>query len=116
MNSYSLEDFTRGWFIGDFEPSLHKTRGFEIAVQRFNSGDKEAEHVHRIATEFTVIVSGKVRMNDEVYTAGDIIEIPSGKSASFEAIEDTVTTVVKIPCAPGDKYMVKGSQQGEINS
>lgn len=107
MESYKLKDFTGGWFIGNFEPTLVKTENFEVAVKHYKKGDKEKAHVHKIADEFTLVVQGKCRLNNEIYEVGDIIWIKSGEAAEFEALEDTINTVVKIPSVKGDKYNVE---------
>ena len=96
---------TRGWFIGNFTPSLMRTEAVEAAVREFPAGSREEWHFHRIATEFTVIISGTVRMNGVIYGKGDIIVIPPGEGADFEALTDTVTAVIKIPGVPNDKYL-----------
>lgn len=95
----------RGWFVGGFEPTLYKTTDVEVAIQHFKAGDKEASHCHKIATEITVIISGRARMKRNEVTAGDIIRIPPGEYIDFEALEDTVTAVVKLPGALNDKYL-----------
>ncbi|YCO03484.1 hypothetical protein ACB087_24165 [Vibrio sp. VNB-15] len=105
MNKTNLDNFVRGWFVGGFEPTLFKTTDVEVAVQKFTKGDKEASHCHKIATEITVIVSGKARMKDKILYAGDIVCIEPGEFTDFEALEDTVTTVVKLPGALNDKYL-----------
>ncbi|OAT41183.1 hypothetical protein M988_2360 [Hafnia paralvei ATCC 29927] len=46
-------------------------------------------------------------MSGVEYIAGDIIEIAPGEATDFYAIEDTVTTVVKLPGALNDKYIVE---------
>jgi len=94
----------KGWLIGDFEPSLIKTTALEVAVKLYSKGDREACHYHKIATEITVITSGRVRMNDAEYGKGDIIILEPLESTDFEAIEDTITTVIKYPGAKNDKY------------
>lgn len=107
MDVSNLEDFVRGWFIGGFEPTLYKTTEVEVAVQRFKAGDREQSHCHKIATEITVIVSGKAVMNGIEMNAGSVIKIPPGVFTDFHAIEDTVTTVVKVPGALNDKYLAE---------
>lgn len=100
----NLQQMTKGWFIGPFLPTAFHTDQFECAVKRYGAGDREGRHVHRIATEYTVIVSGQVRMNGQVYGADAIVEIKPGQSTDFEALSDTVTVVVKVPAVAGDKY------------
>lgn len=106
MTKYKLKDFTKGWFIGNFEPSLYKTKDFEVAVKIYKKGDKERAHYHKIAHEFTLVTQGQCRLNDEVFEDGDLIWIKPGEVVEFEALEDTTNTVVKIPSAKGDKYEV----------
>lgn len=105
MKVAKLEDMLKGWFVGNFEPSLIKTNDVEVAVKEYKKGDYEEKHYHKIATEITVIVSGKVKMNGIEYSKGDIIVIEPNESTDFEALEDTVNTVVKFPGASGDKYL-----------
>jgi quercetin dioxygenase-like cupin family protein len=102
----NLKDMIGGWFVGDFEPSVLKTKDFEVGVKKYAAGDKEDRHVHKVATEFTVIVSGKVKMNSVVHSEGDIVTIDPNVSTDFEALEDTVTIVVKTPSVSGDKYIL----------
>lgn len=106
MKTANLQDMIKGWFIGNFEPSLLKTNDVEVAVKKYARGDYEESHYHKIATEFTVIISGKVRMNGVEYSAGDIIVMEPNESTDFECLEDgTVNIVVKIPGASNDKYV-----------
>lgn len=94
-----------GWFVGNFEPSLYRTNDVEIAVKSYLKGDFEERHYHKVATEITVVVSGKVKMNNEILEKGDVLLIPPYHSTDFEALEDTVTTVAKLPGANNDKYL-----------
>jgi hypothetical protein len=105
MRVHNLEKFSKGWFIGDFEPSLFKTSDFEVSVKRYNKGDEEDSHHHKIATEWTAIIEGSVQMNDQVFHKNHIIEVPPGTSVKFKALENVVTVVVKIPSVKGDKYL-----------
>jgi quercetin dioxygenase-like cupin family protein len=105
MQVSKLSDMKNGWFIGDFDPTLIKTREVEVAIKHYKKGDSEERHYHKIATEITVIVSGRVRMNGVEYKAGDIITIEPNESTDFEALEDSINTVVKLPGAPNDKYI-----------
>jgi quercetin dioxygenase-like cupin family protein len=97
---------TKGWFVGNFEPTVLKTDQFEVGLKQYKKGDVEAKHVHRIATEITVIVSGEVRMNGQNFKAGQIIVLDPGESTDFSALTDVTTLVVKTPSAKDDKHLV----------
>lgn len=105
MKLDKLDDMIKGWFVGDFDQTACRTKDFEVAVKDYPAGAFEAAHHHKIATEITVIVSGRVRMMGQLFGKGDIITLAPGEVTSFEALEDTVTVVVKFPSVPSDKYL-----------
>lgn len=107
MNVANLDQMVKGWFIGNFQPTLYATNDVEVAVKYYRAGDAEGTHYHKIATEYTVIISGEVRMNGVIYHAGDIVVMEPGETANFEALSDAVNVVVKIPGANNDKYIVE---------
>lgn len=106
MKVDSLDDMFKGWIVGNFEPTLFSTNDVEVAVKKYSSGDYEPTHYHKIATEITIIAQGKVLMNGSEYNSGDIITIKPGESTDFKVLEDTITTVVKLPCVKNDKYLI----------
>ena len=106
MTHTRLADMVGGWFVGNFEPTTLKTSQCEVAVKSYKSGATEAAHVHRIATEVTLIASGRARMCGREFVAGDIITLAPGDVTGFVALEDTTTVVVKMPSVMGDKYLV----------
>jgi hypothetical protein len=106
MKSVKLDEMIKGWIVGDFEPTLYKTDLVEVAVKRYKAGSHESWHFHKIATEITVIVTGRVRMSGNEFSEGDIVIIEPGEGTDFEVLVDTVTTVVKLPGAKNDKYLI----------
>lgn len=106
MKTANLNDMVKGWFIGNFEPSLLKTNDVETAVKRYQKGDSEGAHYHKIATEYTVVLNGRVRMFEKEFSDGDIVVAEPGDITAFECLSDAVTVVVKIPGANHDKYVV----------
>lgn len=105
MEFNNLDNFVRGWFVGGFEPTVLETTDVEVAVQKFKKGEIEASHCHKVATEITVVISGCARMGGRVLQQGDIVKIMPGEYSAFEAMEDTVTVVVKHPGVLKDKYL-----------
>lgn len=106
MKVANLRTMKKGWFVGNFEPSLFKTNDCEVAVKYYKKGDSEVAHFHKVATEFTCIISGRVLMNSVEYKAGDIVVMEPNDITDFIALEDnTVNVVVKIPGVNNDKYI-----------
>ena len=106
MRTARLEDMVKGWFVGNFEPTLIKTNDVEVAVKSYNKGDYEENHYHKIATELTVIIQGRVKMNGVEYQKGDIIVMEPMEATDFECLEHgTQNVVVKYPGANNDKYL-----------
>lgn len=104
MRYEKMENMKKGWFVGNFEPSLFKTNDVEAAVKKYTKGDYEEAHYHKIATEITVIVSGRAKMFGKEWHTGDIIVAEPEDITSFEALEDTINAVIKIPGVNNDKY------------
>lgn len=105
MEIKPLDNFTKGWFIGNFFPSMDPRDDFEIAVKRYKAGEKEGSHVHKVATEYTVVLNGTVKFNCETVHDGNIVVVSPGEYIKFEALTDVDTVVVKTPCVKGDKYV-----------
>jgi mannose-6-phosphate isomerase-like protein (cupin superfamily) len=101
-----LDEMKRGWFVGNFEPTAYRTDDVEIAVKHYAAGDSEARHVHRVATELTAVVSGRVRMDGRDLEAGQLVTLEPGEPSDFQALTDAVVVAVKLPAVPGDKHLV----------
>lgn len=107
MKINNIDKMVRGWFIGNFEPTMLKTNDCEIAIKKYNAGSYEEKHFHKIATEITVIIRGKVKMFNQIFEEGTIIEVEPGDITDFTALTDTETVVVKIPGVNNDKYLLE---------
>lgn len=105
LERFALEQFTKGWFVGRFEPTLVPTDEVEVAVKHYRAGEFEASHHHKIAVEITAVVAGRVRMSGEEIGAGEIVRISPGQSTDFCALTDATTVVVKLPSLSADKYL-----------
>lgn len=104
MRTACLEEMVKGWFVGNFSPTLYQTNDVEVAVKHYRRDECEEWHYHLIATEITVIVFGEVEMNGARLVAGDIIVLAPGEGSDFRVLADTITVVVKLPGANNDKY------------
>jgi hypothetical protein len=108
MKIFKLSDMINGWFVGPFKPSVINTDVCEVAVKSYKKGYCEKNHLHKIATEVTVIVSGNVKMNGINYSEGSIIFLEPGEETDFEVLSDSINVVFKIPgVKAGDKYYIE---------
>lgn len=109
MKSANLGEMVRGWFVGGFQPAAYSTDACEVAVKYYAAADKEALHLHRVATEITVVLWGRVRMMDREWAEGDIVVLSPNEATDFEAVTDCATVVVKVPAVLDDKYLVSNT-------
>lgn len=105
MKKYNLKDFEKGWFMGNFSPTLLHTENFEVAIKYYKKGDCEKMHYHKKAIEYTIIVKGKVKMFDIIFKKGDIIQVNPYDKTSFTALSDAITAVIKTPSVKNDKFI-----------
>lgn len=105
MKHFRLDDMVKGWFVGAFNPTALQTNSCEVAVKKYQAGDYEVKHFHKISTEVTLVLSGHIRMLDQEWSAGDIVVIEPGEVTDFKALTDVTNVVVKIPGALDDKYI-----------
>jgi mannose-6-phosphate isomerase-like protein (cupin superfamily) len=105
LERHRLDRFTKGWFAGNFSPTLIASDAVEVAIKNYKAGESEGSHHHKVATELTAIVSGRVKMSGEEFGAGEIVKIYPNQSTDFTALTDATTVVVKMPCVSGDKYV-----------
>lgn len=105
MKTARLNEMVKGWFVGGFSPSAHVTEACEVAVKYYKAGDHEELHHHKIATEITLVLEGRIKMRGQEWGAGDIIVLTPGEATDFEALTDAINVVVKTPGALNDKYL-----------
>lgn len=101
----NLKNMVEGWFVGAFTPTALSTKEVEVAVKMYPAGYKGEAHHHKIATEVTVMLSGRAVMAGEHMNEGDIITLLPGISSSFEALDNCIVVVVKTPGNINDKYI-----------
>jgi hypothetical protein len=104
MDKFHISNFYKGWFIGDFTPTLNSSKDFEIAFKSYKAGDFETIHYHKIATEYTLVTLGIVSFNNITYSKGDIVKVFPFEKIAFKSITDSETVVIKIPSSKNDKF------------
>ena len=106
MRIGKMKDMKRGWCIGNFSPSILTTKDFEVGILHHPKGEKWSAHYHKIATEYNILISGKMRVCDQELTAGDWFIIEPMEIADPIFYEDCQIVCIKIPSNTNDKYLV----------
>jgi HAD superfamily hydrolase (TIGR01509 family) len=102
----NLNDMFRGWFIGNFEPSILKTSNFEVGYLFHKKGEKWDNHYHKKVDEINLLTNGKMILNDMELNKNDIFVIKKNQIACPIFLEDCNILCVKIPSIPGDKFIL----------
>ena len=105
MQLYRLSDYKDGWFIGDFLPSIIRTKQFEVAYKVHRRGSLWPRHLQRKAVEINLITRGRLSLNGRVFEVGDIILVPAKFPIKPRFLTNVEVVVIKIPSLPGDKVI-----------
>jgi dTDP-glucose pyrophosphorylase len=103
---HDKKNFTRGWVIGDFEPTIYNTKKFEIAFLKHPKGENHGHHVHKEADEYNIITSGSMTINDQHISANSLFVINKNEIGCPKFLEDCYIICIKIPSIKGDKYLL----------
>jgi hypothetical protein len=106
MKINKIEEMVGGWFIGDFEPSVLKTKDFEVCYKFHHAGEIWDNHYHKVATEINYLIRGKMNLSGIELNQGDIFTIYPDEVAIPEFLTDCELIVVKTPSIKEDKYIV----------
>lgn len=106
MKIFKADKMKAGWYIGDFEPTVFKNKNFEAGVKTHKKNEYWPVHYHKIATEITYILKGKIKMQNKILIEGDIFIIYPYEIANPEFLEETTVLVIKTPSITNDKYNI----------
>jgi mannose-6-phosphate isomerase-like protein (cupin superfamily) len=106
MFKSNVSEYNNGWLLGNFTPAVIQIKDFEVCVKTFKAGDTEVSHYQVVATEVTVVLSGKVRMGKILLAEDEILVVEPGEVFDFEALTDCKVLGIKFPSLPEDKVLV----------
>jgi len=110
MSIDDINRFKNGWLIGFFSPTLFFSPQVEVAIHDYKKGYKGEAHCHRLATEYNIIISGKVIASKLELEAGQIFIYQPDEISDVVFLEDTKLLIIKTPSVPGDKYLCNTQQ------
>uniref|UniRef100_A0A6C0DS33 Nucleotidyl transferase domain-containing protein n=1 Tax=viral metagenome TaxID=1070528 RepID=A0A6C0DS33_9ZZZZ len=102
-----LENFFNGWFIGDFEPSVLKKSGVELAVMNKKKGVGANDfHYHENCIEINVLIKGKMKVNNKYIQENEIFIFNPNVPSIYEYLEDCTFVVFKNKPSNKDKVIM----------
>ena len=106
VQKYNLSDYTRGWFIGNFEPTVLKQSQFEVGVLSHKKDEVWAVHYHSVSKEINVLLEGRMKVNGLDVNVGDIFVFEPFVIAVPTFLTDCKILCIKTPSCPGEKVLV----------
>jgi dTDP-glucose pyrophosphorylase/mannose-6-phosphate isomerase-like protein (cupin superfamily) len=104
--SININEYVRGWLIGDFEPCIKKTTNYEIGVLRHKQGEKWDFHYHKDVREINILLSGEMVINNVSVKKDTIFIFEKGMISCPLFFTDCVVLCIKVPSVPGDKLII----------
>jgi mannose-6-phosphate isomerase-like protein (cupin superfamily) len=103
----NLAKYTRGWLVGDFVPSLFKSKDYEVAIMRHQKNETTTPHRHNFSIEYNVIVEGEVLVNGKLLKSGDIFIYEKREISDVKFKSDVILCVIRSPSLPEDKEVIE---------
>lgn len=104
---FDLNKYNRGWIIGDFEPSLLKNTGVELAIMNKKKGIGANDyHYHEHCIEINVLIKGKMKINNKLIHENEIFIFNQNVPSIYEYLEDCTLVVFKNKKSNNDKIIM----------
>ncbi len=105
-NKFSINDYTRGWIIGNFEPSIFKTSDFEVGILTHKKNEKWPFHYHKESDEINILLKGSMMLNGSLKSSISRFDCNKNEIACPIFLEDCKILCIKIPSVKNDKYII----------
>lgn len=106
MDVFNINQMSGGWWGGNFQPACFQSSNFEVCHATHTSGQYWQPHYHKIATEYNLLINGRMLMHDKEIKASEIFVLKPYEIANPVFLEDCCLTVIKSPSVKGDKYLI----------
>lgn len=106
MKIKHIDNYTAGWLVGNFEPSLIHSNHIELGVKHVPAGTPIERHYQKESTEYNYIASGSVMANGHSLSVGDIFVYEPGEVTELQILTDAIIVVFKSPSLGYDDKVV----------
>lgn len=102
-----IENFYKGWFVGNFENTAFKTDACEVSYKKHHKEEIYEIHYQEKITEINLMISGEMIIQGTKITAGDIFILYPYEIADPIFLTDCEIVCIKVPGITNDKVVVK---------
>jgi hypothetical protein len=106
MKVRNINEFTKGWFVGDFTPAVFQSKDFEIGHHKHRRSEKTFPHYHKETTELNYILKGTLMVSGTLLTEGQMWTYEKNEVSDVQFLTDVELIVIRWPSIPSDKYEV----------
>ena len=99
-------DYTRGWLIGNFTPSIENNKNVELGYLFHEKKSKWDYHYHKESIEINILINGRIVINNNEYNENDLFIINKNIISCPIFQTDCELICIKIPSVPHDKYKI----------
>jgi hypothetical protein len=106
MKTYDIDQFTGGWFVGDFTPAIIRTTAFEAGYKHHVAGESWPVHYHEHMEEVTLLLEGEMHIRGKILKGPCLFLLERNEPADPVFVTDCKVFVIKTPSVPGDKVII----------
>lgn len=106
MRIWDINEFKKGWFVGDFEPSIFRSKDVEVGHHKHKRGEETIPHYHKETTELNYILKGTLMVSGALMNAGQMWTYEKNEVSDVQFLTDVELIVIRWPSIPHDKYEV----------
>lgn len=107
-----LDDTAGGWYVGNFDKAIYKTKGLEVSYKIHKRGEVWDWHYHEHLDEINLLVRGSMTIQGIRINPGDVFILEPLEIADPEFHEDCEIVCVKVPNFTNDKIVLKRGGDG----
>jgi hypothetical protein len=101
-----LENYTRGWVVGNFSPSIFNLKECEIGISSHRKNESTIPHRHNHSTEINIVLSGAILVNGQKLKSGDIFIYHKLEVSNVKFLKNSTICIIRVPSSPNDKEII----------
>jgi UDP-N-acetylglucosamine diphosphorylase / glucose-1-phosphate thymidylyltransferase / UDP-N-acetylgalactosamine diphosphorylase / glucosamine-1-phosphate N-acetyltransferase / galactosamine-1-phosphate N-acetyltransferase len=105
FHEINLSKYMRGWVLGEFEPSLKKTK-YEVGFLHHEKGQQWPYHYHKNSDEINILCQGQMIINDCVISQGDLFVFEKNVISCPQFLQDCDIICIKTVSDKNDKHII----------